>query len=222
MVAGLPEPARRWLTHAIEPGTMFAEAIEIQMHGTILLGRWRPFTAIQALVPDAGFVWAARTRIAGLPVRGYDSYALGQGAMRWRALGVVPLQSATGEDVTRSAGDRLAAEAVLLPTSLVSAMWRDGEQPDEAVYLRRFGERTSRVTIRVAEDGRLLCVAMQRWGNPSGARFGLHGFEVSFGAEFGSHGIVLPDKFTASWRDDGPRREFFRAEIDRADRCLAS
>ncbi|MDT4916994.1 MAG: hypothetical protein QOH89_1694 [Pseudonocardiales bacterium] len=223
MVADLPEPARQWLTHAIEPGTLLAEAIEIQMHGAILLGKWRPFTATQALVPDAGLVWAARTRIAGLPVRGSDSYVLGQGAMRWRVLGIVPVQSGTGYDVTRSAADRLAAEAVLLPTSLVSATWRDGERPDEAVYVRQVGNRTISVTIRATEDGRLLSAAMQRWGNPGGGQHRQHGFEVSFGAEFSCHGIALPDVFAASWIDEGGRRrEFLRAELDRADLCLAN
>jgi hypothetical protein len=45
MVAGLPEPARRWLTHAIAPGTPLWQTVELSMHGQIRLGAWRPFTA---------------------------------------------------------------------------------------------------------------------------------------------------------------------------------
>ena len=42
---GLPEPAQRWLSHAIAPGTPLWQRAELSMHGQIKLGRWRPFTA---------------------------------------------------------------------------------------------------------------------------------------------------------------------------------
>jgi hypothetical protein len=216
-LAELPEPARRWLEHSLEPGTALVDALEIQMHGEILLGHWRAFTATEAIVPDAGFVWAAHTRLAGLSVRGFDSYAMGQGIMRWRALGLVPLQSAEGYDVTRSAADRLAAESVLLPASLVSATWRPGPDADSATYQRHFGNRHARgkATIRVAPDGQLLGVSMRRWGRPLGKEYAEHLFDVSFSGEYTIGGMVLPDAMSAGWVDaDGRRQEFFRAFID--------
>ena len=79
----LPEPARRWLGHAIAPGTPLWSSVELTMHGQIKLGRWRPFTARQVLTPPDGYLWAARTRLAGLPVTGYDRLASGGGEMRW-------------------------------------------------------------------------------------------------------------------------------------------
>src|SRR5439155_96324 len=41
--ARLPEPARRFLEHAIAPDTPLAS--ELRMHGEIKLGRWLPATA---------------------------------------------------------------------------------------------------------------------------------------------------------------------------------
>jgi hypothetical protein len=79
MTRGPPEPARRWLSHAIAPGTPLWDRPELTMHGQIKLGRWRPFTARQVLTPPGGYVWAAKTRLAGLPVTGYDRLASGAG-----------------------------------------------------------------------------------------------------------------------------------------------
>ena len=42
MVARLPEPARRWLVHAIAPGTPLWQTVELSMRGEIRLGAWRP------------------------------------------------------------------------------------------------------------------------------------------------------------------------------------
>jgi hypothetical protein len=224
MVETLPEPARRWLLSSIERGALLFGAAEIQMSGEIKLDKWRPFSATEALVPDVGFVWAGHTRVAGLPVRGFDSYALGTGRMSWRVFGVVPVQTATGFDVTRSAADRLAAESVLLPTSLVCAEWGPGPTPDSACYRRRSAHRAtgSEVTIDVAPDGRLRKVSMLRWGAPRGHACGHHNFEVLFDGEFMIDGIAIPDRWSAAWLDeDGTRQEFFRASIDTADFLLA-
>ena len=61
---GLPEPARRWLSHAIAPGTPLWGSVELTMHGQIKLGRWRPFTARQVLTPPDGYIWAATAVVA--------------------------------------------------------------------------------------------------------------------------------------------------------------
>ena len=60
-IAGLPEPARRWLERAVPPGTPAWSVAELSMRGEIRLGgSWRAFSARQLLVPGAGFVWATR------------------------------------------------------------------------------------------------------------------------------------------------------------------
>jgi hypothetical protein len=218
-LGALPEPARRWLTHAIAPGTVPPAAVELRLHGEIRLGRWRPFMATQVLVPDAGFVWSARTRLFGLPVTGFDSYSGGRGLMRWRAAGVLPVQSGSGVDITLSAVDRLAAETVLVPSMLLDATWSAGWAPDSASYTRVFGDHHlhSRATVQVAADGRLLGVSMHRWGKPDDTPFGLHQFDVEFDGEYESGGLRIGDGIRAAWLDArGRRREFYRAGIDAA------
>ena len=57
MLAGLPEPARRWLGHAIAPETPLWRSVELSMRAQIRLGRWRSFTARQVLAPPDGYIW---------------------------------------------------------------------------------------------------------------------------------------------------------------------
>jgi hypothetical protein len=90
MLAGLPEAARRWLGHAITPGTPLWRSVELTMHGQIRLGRWRSFAARQVLAPPGGYIWAATARVAGLPVTGFDRLSSGTAEMSWRLLGLCP------------------------------------------------------------------------------------------------------------------------------------
>jgi len=116
-VRDLPEPVRRYFEAAIAHGTPLAAAAVLRMRGRLKLGRrWLPFRARQVLAPHRGFVWAAR--VGGL-ITGSDRYAGGTGGMDWRLLGLVPLVHAAGEDVSRSAAARGAAESVWVPTTLM-------------------------------------------------------------------------------------------------------
>jgi len=117
MVSTLPQPAQRLLLHATEPGVPLWRSAQLQMRGEIRLGRWRRFTARQVLTPAVGLVWAATARFFGLPVSGYDRYSPGTGEMRWRLARVIPVLTATGPDVTRSAAGRLAAGAMFVPAT---------------------------------------------------------------------------------------------------------
>ena len=208
-IVGLPEPARRWLGHAIAPGTPLWSSVELTMRGQIRLGRWRSFTARQVLTPPDGYIWAARTRLAGLPVTGYDRLGSGGGEMRWRLMRLIPVQNGSGPDVTRSAYGRLAGEIVLIPTAFRRASWSYGEHADTAVATWQFGDDTEAAELLLEPNGRLAEVRVNRWGNPGGAPFGRYPFGVRFEAESRFGGITIPTVFRAAWGES----EFFRAEI---------
>jgi hypothetical protein len=208
-ITGLPEPAQRWLGHAIAPGTPLWRSVELTMNGQIKLGRWRPFTARQVLTPPDGFIWAARTRLAGLPVTGYDQLGSGAGEMRWRLLRLIPVLNASGPDVTRSAYGRLAGEIVLIPTAFRHAAWSRGEHAGTAVATWRFGDDTETAELLLKPNGQLTEVRVNRWGNPGGAPFGRYPFGVRVEAESWFGGITIPSVFRVAWGED----EFLRAEI---------
>lgn len=167
----LPEPARRWLTHAIAPGTPLWRSAALRMHGHIRLGSWRPFRARQVLAPGAGYVWAATARFTGLPVIGYDRYDAGTADMRWRLCGLLPVVTATGPDVVRSAAGRLAAEGVVVPTAFRGAVWADGPTPDSATATWTSAGQAETIELHVAPGGQLESVVVRppRGCGPAGS-----------------------------------------------------
>lgn len=219
MLGGLPEPARRWLAHAIVPGTPLWQTVELSMRGHIRIGKWRPFTATQVLAPPHGYIWAATARMAGLPLTGYDRLTPGTGEMRWRLLGLIPVVTATGADITRSACGRLAAEIALIPTAFGHAAWAPGAQRGTTTATWRFGDDTETVRLSVGGDGRLTEIMVDRWGNPGNAPFGRYPFGVSVDAQAAFSGITIPAQFSAGWWWGTDRQrdgEFLRARITSA------
>ena len=116
--AHLPDAARRYLEHAIVPGKAIASAVRLKMHGEIKLKNWSSFTAEQVVCWDHGFIWSATAWMNRLPIVGSDRMIDGVGAMRWKLLGLFPVMTGTGADITRSAAGRFHTELILLPSAL--------------------------------------------------------------------------------------------------------
>ena len=189
------------------------------MHGEIRLGRWRPFRARQTITPGRGFVWTAVVGRLPMRITGHDRYEHGAGDMRWRLLGAIPVMSASGDDVTRSAAGRLAGESVLCPSALAApgVPWRGLDDNRATATLFVDGLATD-VTITVEDDGRLLEVTFPRWGDHDGGGFRERVFRVACDGEsrFGAHTIT--SRLRAGWGDEHrwTGEDFFRAEIESA------
>lgn len=191
------------------------------MHGEIKLGKWHPFVAEEIICWDRGFIWRARTKLAGLPVTGSDSWVDGEGSMRWKLLGLFPVMVGSGPDISRSALGRVQIESILLPSVLLApdVAWHpmDTSHVDASLSFRGL-----RARINLASDaaGRLKAVSIQRWGNPEQGPF----HSVPFGgfvekeATFG--GYTIPSQLRLGWYFGTDRfdseGEFFRVTIDQA------
>lgn len=129
-LSGLPEPARRWLAHAIAPGTLLARTVVLEMEGRFRLGRWLPMRAVQVVSPPLGLVWAAQIGWGPLSFRGFDRYGEDRGEMSWRLFGRLPVVHAEGADVDRSAAGRLAGEVIWVPASFLGpgVSWQSGPE----------------------------------------------------------------------------------------------
>lgn len=179
----LPEPARRWLTHCIEPGTPLWHGVVLEMHGRIRMGGWHPFRAVQVHSLPRGYIWAARAKFGLATLGGYDCYLDGEAERRWNLFGHVPVRTKTGHDLARSAAGRAAMEAILVPTSLVGpdVTWYPGSTPDSAIAELRIGDQLLRPEITVANDGALVSVSIPRWSRSRGKKWS----EDTFGGVVG-------------------------------------
>ena len=169
MVADLPVTAQRYLLHAIQPGTLLAGSVYLEMEGRIGLqpgGEKLPLSAQEILAAPAGFIWKASAGSGLMQISGYDYYRRDEGGMRWFLWGFIPVMAAQSPDLTRSAAGRVAIEAVAwLPSILVGSdrvRWETLDDRSVRVYIRVGDEETESV-LHVSTDGRLERVEIMRW-----------------------------------------------------------
>lgn len=136
MLEGLPQPARRYLAHAIAPGTPLHRTVELEMRGTFLLGDTResatPYDmrARQILAPPNAFVWRPSMRSGAMTITGSDGLQGGEAWTRFWLVGLVPVANVRrrSDDMIRSAAFRSAMEGIWAPTTLLpqhGAQWRE-------------------------------------------------------------------------------------------------
>lgn len=208
MVDGLPGPARRYLLHAIEPGTPLSRSVRLTMSGAIRMNRdgdLLPMESEELLAADRGYVWRARLRMAGVPIRGHDVYVDGEGRMRWWLAGLIPVVRADGPGLSRSAAGRLLAEtALFLPSMLLpsrGARWEPVDDSTAVVRLETHGEEAE-ITLEVDGAGRLERLTVPRWNSdPDNGPVGYLPFvSEDFEDERTFGGFTIPGRFRGGWR----------------------
>lgn len=218
---GLPEAAQRYLAHAIVPGTPLASAVRLRMHGEIKLNQWQSFTAEQVISWQHGMIWTATAWVNGLPIRGWDRLVNGEGAMQWKLLGLFPVMTATGTDVTRSAIGRMQGECIWLPSVFCSrdVNWTASDHAHACVQVAVQGQ-TTELNLTVGETGELHQLRFQRWGNPEGADYHAATFGGFVEDETTFSGYTIPTQLRVGWYFGDDRfeaeGEFFRVTIDEA------
>jgi hypothetical protein len=222
-ISRLPEPARRFFSFAIEPGTPLFPVAEITMEGEIGLGsrhrpNYRPMRARQISAAPHGFVWQVS---AGrwLRIAGSDGAMDGRSWSRFWLGGILPVGRAGGDaDHFRSSFGRCMAEAVFWAPAAVL--------PDTHVRWDQVGEDTARVTVNrhglkqsvdIEADpaGRPVQVTFARWSDANEDRtFRLQPFG-GYLSEFRSFGgYRLPTRVEAgNFFGTSDYFPFFRAEV---------
>lgn len=174
MLAGLPDPAIRYFTYTIRPGTRLSNVATITMRGDFALGdrqapNYLPMQARQILAPPNGFVWIMSAGKGLMRVSGSDGGAGAQSWTRFWALGTLPV-ARTGQsaDHARSTFARMAAEALIwTPAALLPGPginWQAVDR-DRAIVTLSHGGFVQAVEITVNADGQPVQVRMDRWSD---------------------------------------------------------
>lgn len=225
MLEGLPEPAIRYFTYTIRPGTPLNQVAEIDMHGEFGLGNqqapnYLPMRATQILAPPMGFVWRMKAGKGLMRISGSDAGAGGESWTRFWVLGILPVARAGFDgDHARSAYGRLIAEAAIwTPAALLpgpGVSWQGLDQ-NRAVVTVRHGDLTQAVEITVAEDGQPTQVLLRRWSDANPGKIYQEqpfGGSLSEFQDFG--GYRLPGRVEAgNFFGTKDFFAFFKVEVD--------
>jgi hypothetical protein len=216
LVAGLPEPVRRYFAHALAEGAPLSLDVRVRMTGRIKVGAWLDFRADQQFSGQE-FVWRARAGKGRLrPLHVTDRYGGGRGSTQGRAFGRVRFLHADDENVARAAAARGAAESIWLPASLLPARgvtWR-AEDDSRIVASLPVPPEHPDVHLTIDADGAVRSVHLQRWGDVGQSQFGYIPFGGDIGAERRFGAVTIPSRLTVGWWYGTPRyTPFFMCEI---------
>jgi hypothetical protein len=223
MVADLPDVARRYFLHAIQPGTPLATQLHWHYTAEMKPGAnlpWMPLEADQILVKERGFVWKATAQMGPLIVTATDHYLNSNGRMRIALFGLVPIISATGPDLSRSAMARLVIEGVTLPSTLLPGPNVNIEVVDSSRFsvITQLDGETTPITVAVDPSGRPMEVTMQRWGNltdDGSYQFIPYGMQITGERTF--DGYTIPTEVAGGWWYGTEQYlEVIRLSVDRA------
>lgn len=220
-IQNLPPVAQRYLKYAIAPGTKLACAVRLLMHGTMKREDWLPFQAEQVICWNRGMIRSVTVWMNGLPIFNSSRVIDGIGASQWKLLGLFPLMTATGDDITRSAAGRMLGESIWLPSILCdpTVIWTAPDESHAHATLTLFGE-TTELILTVNDVGKLECVRFQRWRVPSRKPPSYADFGGYMEQEGTFCGYTIPTQFRVGWYFGSDRfeseGEVFRTTIDEA------
>ena len=222
MVADLDEPVQRYFLHAIKPGTLLAEYVELEMIGSFRQkpdADWLFMQASQIISTAPGFIWQAMIGKGLLQFTGADYYYQGKGQTKFFFMGLIPLVDAQNQNVDRSAAGRLGAEFVWLPSALL---------PNNGVAWQAIAENTIQgnfsinhepicLTLTIDSDGKLLKLSLPRWRNATADKsWQYRTFRGYAQEEIASEGYTIPAAMSVGWLENGKDWTFFSSTIKRA------
>lgn len=205
MIGGLPEPAVRYFRNALAGTTELPRRVEVKMQGEIRTGpesAWMPFEGRQVLTRGAGFLWEAEMDLgAFMWLRGADYYYGGEGRVWFSLNSMIPVVTASGPVVDRSAAGRFLIEQVMIPSALLplyGAEWSYVDDFNAEVLTSQDGVE-GRLTLRIDDNGNLVHVVMPRVQGDEQGNEVVRPFGVTFHAYGTFDGITIPVSLSAGW-----------------------
>jgi hypothetical protein len=200
----LPEPVRRYLTHAGIIGTPWIETVRLRYTGKFRTGAdkpWMGITADQVYRTDPpAFHWKARLSMMGLPLlSGSDTYKNGHGHMFGRLAGLFTIFDARGPEMDQGTMVRYLQEIIWFPTAFLgdNITWKAVSEHAADVTFHDGGRSVS-ARLYVDDEGRLLTFKAERYTEKEGS-FAMRMWTTPM-TEYGLRGgLNLPVRGQAVW-----------------------
>jgi hypothetical protein len=167
-IAGLPEPARRYLRHALTDDAPLVTSARIHHRGTFRLrpGPWSPIDGEQYFsLCRPGFVWHATVSLAPLVwLEARDALLDGHGTMRGTVEAAVTVVAAQGPQLDVGALMRWAAEMPWFPQAFLDRrhVQIEGLDSDTMQVTVRDGTLAVSVRVRIDAAGDIVSLEAER------------------------------------------------------------
>ncbi len=219
MLAGLPEPAQRYLRYAGLIGKPMIDTVRVRQACRMRPtpdGISIPLVAEQwYTVEPPGFIWDATVPIAGIPVvRGRDGYLDGKGVMTIKVGSLIPVVDAAGPEMDRASLLRHLSEMPWFPSAFLRerVSW---EAIDDATVRVSIvdGDLRATGTLTVDAEGRLVEFRSERHAMV-GRGFELRPWSAPTYAYGEFEGLRLPVRGAAVWTlRDGSTLPYIEVEL---------
>jgi len=219
MLAGLPEPAQRYLRHAGVVGRPMVDTVRLRQACRMRPGPGRftfPLVAEQWYsVEPPGFIWDATVPFIGIPVvRGRDGYLEGRGMMTIRGGSLIPFVDASGPEMDQASLLRHLSEMPWFPSAFLrdNITWEAIDDTTVRVSIAD-GDLRATGTLEIDAEGALVAFRSERHAMV-GKKFELRPWTAPTYAYGELEGLRLPVKGAAVWTlPDGTDFPYIELEL---------
>ena len=219
MLAGLPEPARRYLRYAGVVGRPMVDTVRIRQACRMRPspgGMTFPLAAEQwYTVEPPGFIWNATVGPGTLPViRGRDGYLEGRGLMTIKVGALVPFVNAAGPEMDRASLLRHLSEMPWFPSAFLRerVTWEAIDDTSVRVSITD-GDLRATGVLEIDAEGRLATFRCERHAMV-GRAFELRPWTAPTYAYGEFEGLRLPVRGAAVWTlPDGTELPYIEVEL---------
>ena len=219
MLAGLPEPARRYLRYAGVVGRPLVDTVRLRQECRMRPspdGISLPLVAEQwYTIEPPGFIWDATVPIAGIPVvRGRDGYLEGRGTMTIRGGSVIPFVDAAGPEMDQASLLRHLSEIPWFPSAFLRERisWEAIDDTHVRVSITD-GDLRATGVLEIDAEGRLVAFRSERHAMV-GKGFELRPWTAPTYAYGEFEGLRLPTSGAAVWTlPDGTELPYIEVQL---------
>jgi hypothetical protein len=219
MLAGLPEPAQRYLRYTGVVGRPLVDTVRVSQRCRMRPapgGMSFPLIAEQWYrIEPPGFVWDATVPIGCIPaVRGRDGYLDGHGLMTIKAGSLIPFVDASGPEMDQASLLRHLSEMPWFPSAFLRerVTWEAIDDSTVRVSIAD-GDLRATGTLEIDAEGRLVAFRSERHAMV-GKGFELRPWTAPTHAYGELEGLRLPVKGAAVWTlPDGTDLPYIELEL---------